>query len=111
MNCMQNECKFLNEDYEDNYICTKNNIIISEEQMNLFDPIDSPVILDCDNFEQQKSCNTCKYSCSIYYDDDCEDYHCKLQNRKMIYSDIAIYRHNNSDFPKCNIDKWESDGF
>lgn len=108
MNCIQNECRFLNEDYKDNCICTKNNIIISEEQMDLFDPINSSVALDCDDFEQQKSCNTCKYSSIIYYDDDCEDYHCTLQNRKMIYSDIAIYMNNNSDFPFCNIDKWES---
>lgn len=110
MNCMQNECKFLNEDYEDNCICAKNNIIISEDQMALFDPIDSSIGLVCDDFKQQKSCNTCKYSYIIYYD-DCEDYHCILQNRKMIYSDISPYRSKNVDFPKCNVDKWESDGF
>lgn len=115
MNCIQDKCKFLDEDYNDNYICTKNNIIISDEQYELFENLfDKTENVSCKDFEELKSCKNCRFSRVIEYESgviDSLDYHCPLQEGKMIYSDISPYRNKNIDFPECNIDKWESDGF
>lgn len=109
MNCIQNECKYLDEDYKENYICIKNNITLSDEQIELFDNDKKE---NCKDFEQLKSCKDCKFSSIIVYESgviDSEDYHCKLQDGKMIYSDISPYRRQNVDFPECNINKWKEE--
>lgn len=107
MNCNNEECvywrlEFLHNNdgfvYDRDY-CTKENKIINDD---LFDN-NSWV---CENFEQFKFCDTCKHGYDIFYDWDDTDYHCKLQNRKVIYRQCSSVLQN-AECPKCNIDKYE----
>ena len=104
--CVDEECKYYTELFEkidgvwDYYsFCIKRKAFI---------PYENKV---CKTYIKARKCYNCKYSCNIVYETgsiDCIDYHCKLQDKKMIYSDLNFSNSNYADFPDCNINKWES---
>ena len=106
MNCNKEKCRYWrleflydnNGVYDCNY-CTKENKIINDD---LYDD-DSWI---CKNFELFKFCNTCKHGYDIFYDWDCVDYFCKIQNDKFIYQQCSSILQN-AECPKCNINKYE----
>jgi hypothetical protein len=103
--CEDKECKFYTQKYlntdgvYDYYgYCTKHRSLITDVEL-------------CADYIKAEKCFNCKHSKTIVYETgtiDCIDYHCKLQNDKMLYSDSEWETDHYADFPDCNIDKWES---
>lgn len=103
---MDDECKYYTERFEkqngiwdDVSFCTKNKEYIPDENEI------------CENYLKSEKCFNCKHSREIIYETGtiyCIDYHCRLQNDKMIFSDSSWAASNYADFPDCNINKWES---
>ncbi len=63
----------------------------------------------CSAFERLKSCCNCKNCNPTIYETgtiDSIDYHCKLQDNKMMYSDTNAYNTHNFDFLECPIGSW-----
>ena len=104
--CYEKECKFYTQIYEkqndiwEHYaFCINHKKFILEEEL-------------CENYIKAEKCFNCKHRIEKVYETgtiDCVDYHCKLQNDKMIYSDIDWAISHYADFPDCNICKWESE--
>ena len=64
----------------------------------------------CDNYKQATVCLNCKYANLDILETgeiDALDYHCSLQNNKLIYSDISLTCVDYADFPCCPINMWE----
>ena len=90
------ECKYLNEQFDDKWVCTKHN---KETSGN-----------GCDDFDKLKFCDTCKYAKVLVYETgeiDSIDYRCILQINKVVYSDTNPTRINNAKYPECILDMYE----
>lgn len=104
--CVDEECKYYTELFEkideewDYYsFCTKGKTFI---------PYKNRI---CGIYTKARKCYNCNHSKSIVYETgtiDCIDYHCELQDDKMIYSDLNFSNSNYAEFPDCNIDRWKS---
>ena len=93
-NC--SECKYINENINDMWICTKSN---KEAPDN-----------GCNEFDMLRFCDTCKYAKILVYETgtiDCIDYRCMLQNNRLVYSDINPMRTKNAEYPSCILDMYE----
>lgn len=105
--CNEEQCKFYTECHDvhngvwDDYsFCTKHKKIIDCENEI------------CSEYIKAKKCFNCKHSRKIIYETgtiDCIDYHCKLQDKKLMYSDCNWLDDHYADYPECNINKWESE--
>jgi len=104
--CSEIECKYYTELFEednlthtfdDNSFCTKHNKYIPEAE-------------PCEDYEKARKCFNCEHAKEVVYETgtiDSVDYHCKLQEGKSIYSDLAWNRNHYIDFPECPINKWK----
>lgn len=103
---VKDECKYLKEEVvPDRFICTKQQKELTDDEL------DNCEYEKCLLFEELKSCPNCVHSiCRVYEIGifDCIDYHCLLQDKKLIYSDICPLMVHYTDFPQCNINKFES---
>ncbi len=102
--CSEYECKFYTElygcidkEWDHDAYCVKHKKYIPEEKL-------------CGEYIKAEKCFNCRFSRSIVYETgsiDCIDYHCKLQNDRMIFSDLSWSIGHYADFPDCNIDEWK----
>lgn len=103
--CINETCKHFNQIYTQlNGIWDHHNYC---KKLNEY--LDDKEILLCELYEPSMKCFNCKHGKEIIYETgtiDCIDYHCKLQDNKMIFSDSSWALFNYSDFPDCQINKW-----
>jgi hypothetical protein len=102
--CSDKECRYLIDEYDkqndmwDHYsFCKKHNKFIPEE-------------VPCESYLKSQSCYNCKLANKIIYETgtiDCIDYHCNLQDNKLIFSDTHWATNNLGNSPDCPIHKWE----
>jgi hypothetical protein len=103
--CFDKECKYLIDTYceqnkiWDNYsFCNKHKKFIPDE-------------IPCSDYVKAQICSNCQFANTKVYETgtiDCIDYHCNLQNNKLIFSDTNWAINNNGNFPECPIDCWKS---
>jgi hypothetical protein len=103
--CSDKECRYLIDTYcEQNEVwdirshCKKHNKLIPDET-------------PCEDYTKSYSCYNCQFANAKVYETgtiDCIDYHCNLQNDKLIFSDLNWAINNFGNFPECPIDKWKS---
>lgn len=103
--CSDKECRYFKDEYDKQNgiwefysFCNKQNKFIPKE-------------IICEHYLEPQLCYNCLHSYTIVYETgtiDSIDYHCKLQNNKMIFSDLNWAISHQGDFPDCPIGKWES---
>jgi len=102
--CSDKECRYFIDKYDKQNgiwefysFCKKQNNFIPDE-------------ISCEDYLESKLCYNCKNNTIKIYESgtiDSIDYHCKLQENKLIFSDIHCFVSNYGEFPDCLINKWE----
>lgn len=102
MNCAVNDCKFYDEEIDDQF-CRKKCVQLSD---NIYDDDD----WDCEDFEEARVCANCQHSRTTVYEtgtiDDIE-YRCPFLDNKLVYDDLSPCSRHFSDMPQCSTGKFE----